>query len=401
MRSYRIENGVRWKTNCRRNAPVGPSKRRGIVPHASYGMATVQRATAKNARLEPGPTRAIRSCRSPRRPARALFPAIPGRPRGAQNPPRSNRAPRRATGAARAGHRRKRSYRKSCSNPTRTTAARPARSPARARLLAQFVDLLAHQLADSADGSIAPGISVRAGRRAAGQTRSCPVRARSIWPSAAKIASPQRSRAWRFTSSSFKTSWASWSAETTAAPCRSNCSAIKALAAGDSSHDSDERYLGRTACDKPLCLPLTATPGNPPSCLPISNRLSAERSSSITPDISSATSCASVIEFVGRDFEDQFVVDLQQHPRRRLFSPQPAVDVDHGQLDQIGRRALDDRVDRRAFGKVSLARRAASNAADRAPPAEDGTNITSLRALFQYPSSEIPRPRDSGRNRRR
>ena len=37
-----------------------------------------------------------------------------------------------------------------------------------------------------------------------------------------------------------------------------------------------------------------------------------------------------------------------------LLAPQAAVDGDHGQLDQVGRRALDDRVDGRPLGKVAV-----------------------------------------------
>ena len=41
----------------------------------------------------------------------------------------------------------------------------------------------------------------------------------------------------------------------------------------------------------------------------------------------------------------------------QLFALQPAMDVDHRQLDQVGGRALDHRVDRRALGQVALAAR--------------------------------------------
>ena len=83
-------------------------------------------------------------------------------------------------------------------------------------------------------------------------------------------------------------------------------------------------------------------------------------------DISSRTSFASCIEFVRRDFEDQFVVDLQQHLATGSFCfCKPAVDVDHRQLDQVGGRALDDRVDRGAFRQVALRERIASSSRSR------------------------------------
>ena len=49
-------------------------------------------------------------------------------------------------------------------------------------------------------------------------------------------------------------------------------------------------------------------------------------------------------DFFGGDFEDQFVMYLQQHPCSQLFALHPTVDRDHGKLDKIRRRSLNDRV---------------------------------------------------------
>ena len=56
-----------------------------------------------------------------------------------------------------------------------------------------------------------------------------------------------------------------------------------------------------------------------------------------------------------RDFKDQFIVNLQQHPCRAFFAPQTGVNLDHGQFDQIRRRALNHCIDGGSFGKVPFA----------------------------------------------
>ena len=56
---------------------------------------------------------------------------------------------------------------------------------------------------------------------------------------------------------------------------------------------------------------------------------------------------------VGR-LEDQLVVDLEEHPGLRARSSRmPAVDGEHGPLDQVGGRALDHGVDGRPLGQVA------------------------------------------------
>src|SRR5262249_18296616 len=50
-----------------------------------------------------------------------------------------------------------------------------------------------------------------------------------------------------------------------------------------------------------------------------------------------------------RHFEDQFVMHLQQHLRGQLLLGERVLDTDHGAADDVGRGALQARVDRGAF----------------------------------------------------
>ena len=51
-----------------------------------------------------------------------------------------------------------------------------------------------------------------------------------------------------------------------------------------------------------------------------------------------------------RDFEDQFIVDLHDHFGGALLSIQDVLDLDHTELDEIGRRTLHRCVDGGALG---------------------------------------------------
>ncbi len=55
----------------------------------------------------------------------------------------------------------------------------------------------------------------------------------------------------------------------------------------------------------------------------------------------------------GAHLEEQFVVDLQYHSSPALTSLELAMDVDHGELDEIGRRPLDRRICRDALAKTA------------------------------------------------
>ena len=56
-----------------------------------------------------------------------------------------------------------------------------------------------------------------------------------------------------------------------------------------------------------------------------------------------------VVNRDGGPLSQSIVVNLQEHFCRELFAAQSMMNADHGQLDQIGRRPLDDGVDRCAF----------------------------------------------------
>src|SRR6185295_12111923 len=90
------------------------------------------------------------------------------------------------------------------------------------------------------------------------------------------------------------------------------------------------------------------------------------------------------IDVAGGDFKNELVVYLQEHSGRRFFLTQPAMNVDHRQFDQVGRRALDDRIDGGAFRQVPLTTGTSAYAANCSPSPEDSTNIPFSAALFQY-----------------
>ena len=75
------------------------------------------------------------------------------------------------------------------------------------------------------------------------------------------------------------------------------------------------------------------------------------------------------------DLEDQLVVDLHDHGRLRVMLLQKIVQVDHGDLDEIGRRALDGRVDGGALGELADGRIGAGDLGDVAPAVQQRADI--------------------------
>src|SRR5947199_8029775 len=57
-------------------------------------------------------------------------------------------------------------------------------------------------------------------------------------------------------------------------------------------------------------------------------------------------------EPVGRDLQQELVVDLEEEARPAPSGAQAAPDLEHGELDQVGGRALDRRVGRRPLGEL-------------------------------------------------
>ena len=62
---------------------------------------------------------------------------------------------------------------------------------------------------------------------------------------------------------------------------------------------------------------------------------------------------AHAVHFIFRNFEDQFIVNLQGHARFQALLAESGVDADHGNFDQIGGGALQWRVYRGAFGEAA------------------------------------------------
>ena len=80
---------------------------------------------------------------------------------------------------------------------------------------------------------------------------------------------------------------------------------------------------------------------------------------------------------------------LQQHLGFQLLAPQNLVDADHRQLDQIRRRALQRRIDRRALGERSRVGIAGVHVRDRSLAAEQRRRETTLAHLRDGLSDEL------------
>ena len=81
------------------------------------------------------------------------------------------------------------------------------------------------------------------------------------------------------------------------------------------------------------------------------------------------------LHLVREGIEDEFVVDLQDHAAAQSFSLQPALDADHGQLDDVSGRPLDRGVDGIALGQGADGLVAGSDVRQVAPTAEQGLHI--------------------------
>ena len=87
--------------------------------------------------------------------------------------------------------------------------------------------------------------------------------------------------------------------------------------------------------------------------------------------------------FIGGNFEEQFVVDLQDHARFELALGELAVDGDHGQLDEVGGGALQRRVDGGALGEAALIGIAALDVGNGTDAAEERAHDARLARGFQ------------------
>ncbi len=91
------------------------------------------------------------------------------------------------------------------------------------------------------------------------------------------------------------------------------------------------------------------------------------------------------LQIMVRHFEDQFVVDLEDHFHVRQFVMQFLVDVDHSHFDQIRSGALDGAVHRHAFAEATLYRITALELRNRTAAAEDRGRVTFLPSFGDVP----------------
>jgi len=89
-------------------------------------------------------------------------------------------------------------------------------------------------------------------------------------------------------------------------------------------------------------------------------------------------------------------VNLEQHPRRQvLFSKRP-LDIDHGDLDDVGRSALDGRVERRALGDVASLPVVAVEVGQVATATEQGGGVFVAAGLFHGFVQIVAHPAEPG-----
>src|SRR5215467_3967554 len=87
----------------------------------------------------------------------------------------------------------------------------------------------------------------------------------------------------------------------------------------------------------------------------------------------------------GRGLEQQFIVHLQDHLRLHLFLAQPLVNSDHRQLDQVRRRTLQRRVQRRSLREIAQLDLRRQDLRYGPDPAEQSARFAAFTGLFQHP----------------
>ena len=88
-----------------------------------------------------------------------------------------------------------------------------------------------------------------------------------------------------------------------------------------------------------------------------------------------------LLRLLRRAFQQQFVVHLQDQAALQPGLPQRPVDPDHGQLDDIRRRALDGGVHGGALAELADGGLGALQLRQVAPPAHQGLGVTPVRAF--------------------
>ncbi len=74
-------------------------------------------------------------------------------------------------------------------------------------------------------------------------------------------------------------------------------------------------------------------------------------------------------------FEEEFVVHLEGHFRLKFFGGEAAIELDHGEFDEVGGGALHGRVHGGAFGEVAHVRLGRIDFRDGADAAEHGFDV--------------------------
>ena len=81
---------------------------------------------------------------------------------------------------------------------------------------------------------------------------------------------------------------------------------------------------------------------------------------------------------------------LEEHPRPESSVPKLFVDLDHGQLDEIGRSALEGRVDRRTLGEAASIGILTVDVRNRSRPSEKRFYLLIAPGFLQYTINKGP-----------
>ncbi|CAK7285478.1 hypothetical protein SGPA1_31351 [Streptomyces misionensis JCM 4497] len=92
----------------------------------------------------------------------------------------------------------------------------------------------------------------------------------------------------------------------------------------------------------------------------------------------------------GGDLQDDFVVDLEQHPGLQFRGSQRVVHLEHGDLDDVGGRALDRRVEGHALGGLAALAVVAVEVGQIAAAAEEGRRVARGPGLVHRAAQIVP-----------
>src|SRR5690606_6874245 len=95
------------------------------------------------------------------------------------------------------------------------------------------------------------------------------------------------------------------------------------------------------------------------------------------------------------DLQDDLVVDLEEHAGGQAGLAQGAVQVQHGDLDDVGGGALDGRVERHALGGLPPLTVVAVEVGQVAAAAEEGRRVAGGPRLVHDPAQVVPHPAEA------